>query len=185
MAAVVHRQAYELAEIPSRFPYLPSTPQELIAAHLEIVGIWPGDCYSAQATRDRPVVMASHHDGSSVLVDRGRRPKLPCADGTDRSRLHGTTLVVVAYRDRPAYAEGRERWAAYQRDGLSADLALETGARGPVQDGLHPDVPGFLKGAAKTAVQVSKVVNWAEDLNRREGAEFAPHRYCWPPTTGV
>ena len=185
VARVVHRQLHELPEIPSRFPYLPSTPQELIAAYLEIIGIWPGDCYSVQTTRDKPLIMTGFHQGSSVFQDSGRGPKLPCADGTDRRRLHGTTRVVIAYRDRPAYAEGRERWAAYQHQALSADLALEPGARRPVQDGLHPDVPGFLKGAAKVATQVSKVANIDDSLSFREGSDFPPHRYCWPPTTGL
>lgn len=185
VAKVVHRQLHELPEIPSRFPYLPSTPQELIAAYLEIIGIWPGDCYSVQTTRDKPLIMSSSHQGSSVFQDSGRGPKLPCADGTDRRRLHGTTRVVIAYRDRPAYAEGRERWAAYQHHALSADLALETGARRPVQDGLHPDVPTFLRGAAKVATQVSRVADFDDNLSFREGSDFNPHRYCWPPTTGV
>src|SRR5699024_1070812 len=54
VAAVVRRDSHDLAEIPSRFAYLPSTPQELLTAYLEVVGVWPGDCWSAQTTRDQP-----------------------------------------------------------------------------------------------------------------------------------
>ena len=93
--------------------------------------------------------------------------------------------MVIAYRDRPSYAEGRERWDAYQRDVLQADLRLETGAWRPVQDGRHPGVPRLLKGAAKAYDTVEKVANWEDHLTFREGVEFNPHRYCWPPTTGV
>lgn len=183
----VHRNERELPEIPSRFPYLPSTPQELLSAYLEVVGVWPGDCWSAQTTRDQPGTLLSsrHHGGDDGgWDDRVAGVELPCADGVLRQRVHGTTLVVVAYRDRPAYVEGRERWEAYQREVLHADLRLETGAWRPVQDGLHPGVPKLLKGAAKAFDSVEKVANWEDHLTFREGVDFKPHRYCWPPTTG-
>lgn len=185
VAEVVHRDPLELAEIPSRFPYLPSTPQELLTAYLEVVGIWPGDCWSAQTTRDRPgALLHARSTGEGSWDDRVRGRPLPCADGVPRQRVHGTTLVVVAYRDRPAYAEGRARWESYQRDVLQADLRLETGAWRPVQDGLHPGAPRLLRGAAKAFDAVEKVANFEDHLTFREGVDFKPHRYCWPPTTG-
>jgi hypothetical protein len=186
IAEVVHRDARELPEIPSRFAYLPSTPQELLSAYLEVVGVWPGDCWSAQTTRDQPgtLLQASHSSGDGGWDDRVRGEAFPSADGVLRQRVHGTTLVVIAYRDRPAYAEGRERWDAYQRDVLQADLRLETGAWRPVQDGLHPGVPRLLKGAARAYDTVEKVANWEDHLTFREGVDVKPLRYCWPPTTG-
>jgi hypothetical protein len=186
VAAVVHRDSHDLAEIPSRFAYLPSTPQELLTAYLEVVGVWPGDCWSAQTTRDQPgnLLQAGASGGDGGWDERVRGEPLPCADGVLRRRVQGTTLVVVAYRDRPSYAEGRERWDAYQRDILQADLRLETGSWRPVQDGLHPGVPKLFKGAAKALDTVEKVASWEDRLTLREGVDFKPHRYCWPPTTG-
>ena len=108
--------------VPAPLPHLFTSPQELLAAHLEVVGIAPQDCYGAMVTRD---------GDSSGLGDLGpagisrdfRLPKHRCADGQERPRHSAAQHVVVAYRDTPAYAEGRGRWAAYEQEVLRARLS--------------------------------------------------------------
>lgn len=65
-----------------------TSPQELLRAYLEIVGVRPRDCYSAQATVD-------------TMTELPR---------TNADRAPGCEVVVVVYRDTPEYAAGRERW---------------------------------------------------------------------------
>ena len=113
IAKVVHPERHKAPVSPSPFPYLPSTPQELLLAHLEVVGIQPDDCYSAQVTRDGPGDITGVSEGTVFTVTTNTGPALPCADGKARRRLAGATLVVVAYRDRPEYVEGRARWTAF------------------------------------------------------------------------
>ncbi len=49
---VVHPRPQKGPETPSPFPYLPSTPQEVLLAYLEVVGLRPSDCYGAEVTVD-------------------------------------------------------------------------------------------------------------------------------------
>jgi hypothetical protein len=84
---------------------------------------------------------------------------------------------VVVYRDAPAYAEGRERWARYERDVLQAGLRKGVAAR-PVISNLDDmdGVPRGLRTIARVAGAVDAV--WEADW----GAEqLPPYRYCWPP----
>jgi len=116
---------------PSPLPHLPSTPQELLTAYLEVVGIRSADCYGVQLTR---VSEGSVADLSIASFRKNfDRPKLPCADGEPRQRIQATEQVVLAYRDRPEYVAGRERWTAYQRDVLRARLDHDTGVRPPIE----------------------------------------------------
>ena len=55
LARAVHLKINHPHPVPSPFPYLPATPGELLAAYLEVVGVQPADCYSAQATVDSPM----------------------------------------------------------------------------------------------------------------------------------
>ena len=115
---------------PAPLPHLPSSWQELLIAHLEVVGIAPHDCYGVQVTRTRTGGLA---DLSLASFRKNfTRPKLPCADGTPRPRVQTAQTLVLAYRDRPEYAEGRTRWNAYQRDVLKARLDHRTGQREPI-----------------------------------------------------
>lgn len=53
---VVHPRPQKGPETPAPFPYLPSTPQEVPLAYLEVVGLQPGDCYGTKVTvDDRPL----------------------------------------------------------------------------------------------------------------------------------
>ena len=134
VAQVIHPRRQRTAEIPSPFPYLPATPDELLIAYLQIVGVEPGDCYAASTTIDEFFAMGERttRDIERISLDDLKftdAEELPCADGKARRRLHGTTHIVVAYVDRPAYVTGRERWARYQSDVLHARLSLHTGVR--------------------------------------------------------
>jgi hypothetical protein len=178
VARVVHPMANRLPPVPSPFPYLPSTPQELLGMYLEVVGVRPADSLSAQVTIDQP------HELSGQMAIAGRSfgytntgADVPCADGKSRMRLHGASRVVIAYRDRPEYAEGRERWAAYERDVLQANLRNGTNAREPLPaDDDWSDIANpMLRVGAKILGTIDSISSWGE-------AKMPPlHRYCLPP----
>ncbi len=131
------------------FPYLPADPQELLRMYLEVVGVRAADCYGAQVT-----VHSAQELIGRVLGEGATNvgPKQPCADGKDRGRIHGAEHVVVTYRDSAAYAEGRARWAAYQKEVLLAHLERGTGIREAVWVDDDRDIDnGLLRaGAALT-----------------------------------
>lgn len=139
-------------------------------AYLEVVGLRPEDCYSAQCTVD-------HHrelvQGGMFTTNIG--PRQPCADGKPRMRSHGCEHVVVAYRDRPEYAEGRERWSAYQGEVLLAGLHKGVRGRRPLAVGPGiEEVPTGLRTMVRFADSVDRMLTW--------GQETVPaFRYCWPP----
>lgn len=169
VAACVHPRIHHPPACPSPFPYLPSTPEELLRAYLEVVGIQPSDCYGAQVTFDHAREI---RQGGFLTTNLG--PKQPCADGVDRMRTRAGEVVVVTYRDRPALAEGRERWAAYQHDVLRSHLEREPRVRPPIVVGDDADLPAPIRAA----VAVSDALDWLYRL----GAETVPpYRYCWPP----
>jgi hypothetical protein len=161
IAAAVHPRATHPPLVPSPFPQLPATPQELLRAYLEVVGVRPEDSYSAQATVDRVRAPGGAH------TDAG--PKQPCADGKDRMRAHGCEHVVLVYRDRPEYVAGRARWAAYQAEQLQAELGRGTGVRRRIELDAHG---GRFSRAADALPDT-----WSEDFEERP----LPYRYCWPP----
>jgi hypothetical protein len=166
---VVQPEIHHPPACPSPFPYLPSTPQELLRAHLEVVGLHPSDCYSAQATFARARGL---EQGGLFTTNLG--PKQPCADGKDRMRTAACEVVVVVYRDRPEYAAGRERWAAYQRDVLHAHLERGAAARRVLD---VPDDSGW-PSPIRAAFKVAEAVDWFSEI----GVEDIPsYRYCWPP----
>jgi hypothetical protein len=161
--------------LPSPFPYLPLTPQELLRSYLEIVGVAPHDSYAAQVTYDLPLDLMDRTSTSSHVRKTTGGDELPCADGKPRVRMHGGEHVVLVYRDGPAYAEGRRRWDAYQADVLQADLSSGIAARRPV--------PAREYGMGKLERRVNKVADVASfldpDVSNRAGPP--PPRYCWPP----
>lgn len=186
VARAVHPRPQRPPEAPSPFPYLPSSGQEVLTAYLEIVGVRPADCYAAQVTIDRfreCGEVRNRTDGqlSMATLKLTDAVELPCADGTPRRRLHAGTRVVIAYRDSPAYADGRRRWADYQRDVLFARLHLQTEARRRIAD-AHADL-GVLGGLVRG---VERLDNAYERLTSF-GAKAPAHkrfenqnRYCEP-----
>ncbi len=125
--------------VPAPMPHLPGDPQELLGAHLQVVGVRPEDCYGAMVTRAGDRFMLG--DLGPAGISRGfTLPKYPCADGRERSRLCAAGVVVVAYRDSDAYAEGRRRWVAYETDVLHARLASVADDRPPMEERQVVDV---------------------------------------------
>jgi hypothetical protein len=171
VAQAVHPKIHHPPSVPSPFPYLPSTPQELLRAYLEVVGVGPADSYGVQATFDQPTAL---EQGGLFTTNLG--PRQACADGQDRMRTHGCEHVVIAYRDRPEHVEGRARWQAYQDDVLRAHLHKGTGIRPLVtpSDPFHDVDSGFVRGA----LQVAQAIDWLDTAGMER---LPPLRYCWPP----
>ncbi|WP_183094822.1 hypothetical protein [Nocardioides stalactiti] len=160
--------------VPAPFPHLPATGGELLEAYLGIVGVRPQDCYSAQVTCDQP----SNILGGGTFVTTTSSEAEMCADGTARPRFRGGSRIVIAYRDNPEYAEGRERWAAYQREALRTTLENRVAVREPVDKQSALD-RGVLGALVKTADVVGTFVD-GESYD--EPFKGLPHyRYCWPP----
>lgn len=173
LAVAVHPVRQRRAPMPSPFPYLPLTPTELLRAHLEIVGIAPADCYSVAVTYDRPFDLMGRTSTKWGVRRTGGGPDFPCADGKPRQRMAGGHRIVVTYRDRPAYAAGRERFEAYSREVLFAHLDRMLNLRPPV-----PKPTGKLARAVDFADEVR--LFFSDDAGTDN--EIFPPRYCWPPT---
>jgi hypothetical protein len=166
--------------VPSPFPYLPSTPQELIRMYVEVVGVRPNDCYATAVTEDgvRDLVAQEWLAGGLIEWSSMGEPQ-PCADGKDRRRFSGGWLVMLAYRDRPEYQVGRQRWEAYQTNVLQASLENGTDVRGAVEPPVLDGLPSGLSRIVKAAERIDRVL--AVDSAREELKHLAQHRYCWPP----
>lgn len=172
LARAVHLKVHHPPPVPSPFPYLPATPQELLRSYLEIVGVQPFDCYSAQATVDYP-----HELMQGGFFSTNLGPKQPCADGVERMRTRGCELLAIVYRDRPDYVAGRERWAAYERDVLQARLRNGISRRPLLavpEEGFEM-IPKLLRPAARAAAVVDSLTEWEWGME-----QAPPYRYCWP-----
>lgn len=166
----VHLKIMEPPPVPSPFPYLPATPQELLRAYLDIVGLRAADCYSAQATVDRPRELVQ---GGLFTTNMG--PKQPCADGKPRMRTTGCQHVVLVYRDSAEYAAGRARWDRYMAEVLQANLRNGLGLRPVVAQ--QDDLGGISFTPLRAALRVAEAIDRLDDW----GAETVPpYRYCWP-----
>jgi len=181
IARAVHPHSGDPMLVPSPFPYLPSSGAELLHAYLEVVGVQPADSYSAQVTEDVARDVRPRKQKGIFTVSTNLGSSLPCADGTDRRRVQGGSRVVVAYRDRPEYAAGRERWAAYEREVLMTALANETGTRRPVDAPDWSSAPDGLRGALRAAEKVANVLYFFDENGPTDFDKIPPHRYCWPP----
>ena len=184
---VVHPRPQKGPETPSPFPYLPSSPQEVLVAYLEVVGVRPQDCYGAEVTVDElaaygPVTSTNDESLSADELRFGGYQEFACADGKPRTRQHGGTLVAISYRDRPEYADGRARWNAYQNDVLFARMHLKTGARRVIADEFE-GVPGAgaMRAVSRVASALDRVTSFTSDpdyfrLNLRYCQPLQPHR---------
>lgn len=171
IAKVVHPRTHHPHSVPSPFPYLPSTPQELLRAYLEVVGVRPTDSWSVQATVDRARELRAEGVFTSNLG-----PRQPCADGKPRMRAHGCQVVVIAYRDRPEYAAGRERWQRYTAEVLQADITRDAPRPVISSPELTDGVPRMLHGVVKAADFIDKLTEFGWG-----GEDIVPYRYCSPP----
>lgn len=187
VAKAIHPRTGVPFLVPSPFPYLPSTPQELLQAYLGIVGVRPADCYSAQVTIDVTKDVLDREDAGWFTATSTQGERQPCVDGTDRPRLAGAARVVVAYRDRAGYDAGRSRWRAYERDVLQARLDQRTGTRRPVQPMEYGSLGGGTRTAIRAAGAVASLAGIVLDVSAGTSADRAfddlpDARYCWPPT---
>lgn len=164
---------------PSPFPYLPSTPQELLRAYLDIVGVRAGDSYGVAVTEDAPKDLDSVTSKGGMTVRTNRGAPQPCVDGTLRPRLNGGARIVCAYRNRPEYATGRERFAAYQRDVLRAQLELGAERRPLEHHDALDRLPGGLRGLAKATASAGAFLSVGSPTVFEK---LPPYRYCWPPS---
>lgn len=164
---------------PSPFPYLPSTAQELLQSYLEIVGVQPADCYAAAVTEDAPKDLDQVSTVHGINVKSNVGETSLAADGRNYPRLRGGARIVIAYRDRPDYVLGRDRFAAYERDVLQSQLACGAERRPIEVEDLQDRLPRGLRGVVKATTAVARLVT-ADTYNTLESRP--PYRYCWPPT---
>ena len=104
---VVHPRPQKGPETPPPFPYLPSTPQEVPLAYLEVVGLQPGDCPGTKVTvDDRPLPGEPSVLPAFASDDAECRPR--SAGGVCGYSLGG----AIATRDDDLLAALRQHWAA-------------------------------------------------------------------------
>jgi hypothetical protein len=161
--------------VPSPLPHLPSSWQELMTAYLEVVGVRPEDCYGVQVTREATVEGIADLSTASMRKNFRSPPKLPCADGKDRARIQASELVVVAYRDRAEYQEGRARWRAYQDAVLRAKLDHRTDVR-PVIDAEFRPTPSFVSEVFDMFNPLDPLHDFPTLFNRNQRPSLGP--YC-------
>ena len=137
VAAAVHPRRSTTRRRRRRRSRICRRPRRSCCAHIsEVVGVQPAGLL--QRRRRPSTGRARWCRAGSSPTNLG--PKQPCADGEHRMRTRGCEHVVIVYRDRAEYAEGRARWAAYQAEVLEADLSKGLGLRRTI---AVPDT-GFL-----------------------------------------
>ena len=102
-------------------------------------------------------------------------PKLPSADGTDRRRIQAGEIVVIAYRDRAEYQDGRARWRAYQDEVLRARLDHRSDVRAPLDTEYRPP-PSFLSEVFDMFNPLDPLHDFPQVFNRNEKPSLGP--YC-------
>lgn len=173
IAQAVHPVRQRRAPLPSPFPYLPLTPQELIRSYLEIVGLDPGDCWSTQVTHGRYFDLMTRTSTKWGVSRTGGGPDLPCADGKARKRMAGGHHVVIAYQDSERYRSGRARFDEWMSGELQAELRRTLGIMEPV-----PKPAGSIMKTFDRAASVYEFLSM--DPTTEEVIDNP--RYCWPPT---
>ena len=153
IARAVHPVRQHRARLPSLFPYLPLLPQELLRAYLEIVGVAAPTPTPLRSRTTAASTSTAARARSGHVRRTGGGPAMPCADGKARERMAGGHHIVIAYRDRPEYAEGRARFDAYAEQELRAFLRRGLGLRAPV-----PKPPGRLERTVERVADVAEFV---------------------------
>ena len=149
----VHPQSQKRFMVPSPFPHLPSTPQELLRAYLEIVGIKPADCYSAQVTEGPARDIQGKGKKGFMSFSTNVGEEQPCADGKDRRRLTGGCADRRRLPRRRRLRAGPRALGALPGRGPARPTSRPaSGVRRPVEDRDWVDkLPGGLRGLTKTA----------------------------------
>ena len=160
---------------PSPLPHLPSSWQELMTAYLEVVGVRAEDCYGVQVTRADTASALADLSLASARKNFRSAPKLPCADGTERRRMQAAEHVVLAYRDRAEYEDGRGRWRAYQEEVLRARLDHRSDVRAPLDTEYRPP-PSFLSEVFDMFNPLDPLHDFPRLFNRNEKPSLGP--YC-------
>jgi hypothetical protein len=150
---------------PSPLPHLPSSWRELMSAYLEVVGVRPEDSYGVQVTR------AASSQGIADLSLATFRKNL----SGPAKLIQAGELVIVAYRDRAEYEEGRVRWRAYQEEVLRARLDHRTDVRPPLDTEYHPP-PSFVSEVFDMFNPLNPSVDFPQLFNRGERPSLGP--YC-------
>jgi len=161
--------------VPSPLPHLPNTWQELMTAYLEVVGVRAEDCYGLQVTRAATEQGLADLSTASMRKNFRSAPKLPSADGTDRRRIQAGEIVVIAYRDRAEYQDGRARWGAYQDEVLRAKLDHLTDVR-PVIDAEFRPTPSFASEVFDMFNPLDPMAGFPTLFNRNQRPVLGP--YC-------
>jgi hypothetical protein len=174
VAAWVSPYRYGPPRTPSPLPHLPSDPRELLTSYLEIVGVSSADCYGVQITRSSEDLIGDL-SLASFRRNLGSKPKLPCADGLQRARMISPQHIVIAYRDRERYVEGRERWRAYQQHALAGRLDHLSGVRPPIHVEDRPR-PSFLSEVFDMVNPLDPMADFPQLFNRNERPSLGP--YC-------
>ena len=163
--------------LPSRFAYLPLTPQELLRAYLEIVGVAPHDSYGAQVTYDKPLDLLgrTQHELACAQDDRRRRAALRRRQGRACACTAALTSCSPTATARPTPRAARAG-LAYEEAVLQADLSHGTEPRRPVPAREYG--MGKLRAHASTG-SPTLVSVFDPDVSNDPGPP--PPRYCWPP----
>ena len=150
---------------PSPLPHLPSSAEELMCAYLEIVGVRSEDCYGVQVTRHASEQGLSDLSMASFRKNLSGAPEL----------IHAAEHVVIAYRDRAEYEQGRQRWRAYQDEVLHARLDHLSDLRPPLDTEYRPP-PSFLSEVFDMFNPLDPLHAFPQVFNRGERPQLGP--YC-------
>ena len=171
IAAVVHPVRQQRPHLPSRFPYLPLTAQELLRAYLGIVGVAPQDSYGVQVTYDRRLDLMGRSSTSSHVRKTTGGDELPCADGKPRVRMHGgAQLVSPTATARPTPRAARAGPPTRRRSCRPSCRAAPSRAARCTPRVGSPRAPS------------TEWLTWRGLRSRRSHDPGPPPpRYCWPP----
>ena len=165
VAAWVAPHRYGPPRTPSPLPHLPSSWEELMTAYLEVVGVRSEDCYGLQVTRTASEQSLADLSLASFAKNLSERAKL----------MHAAEHVVIAYRDRAEYEEGRGRWRAYQDEVLHARLDQRSDLRPPLDAEYRPP-PSFISEVFDMFNPLDPLHAFPQIFNRNERPQLGP--YC-------
>ena len=174
VAAAVHPRGHHPPPVPSPFPYLPPTPQELLRAYLEVVGVRPagllqraGDGPTGAAGAER---RAREHRPQAAV--RGRQG----ADARARLRARRVRLPRPPRVRARAASAGRPTRTSSCRPARARD-------RRPAPDRSPTSSTGMLGKIARAAESSSACTGTTGSRAPRRTP--IRYRYCWPPVAMI